>query len=692
MKIVPFRTVFLVSWMLSASGALATPIGNIPVSFSVPGQVGPTMVNLIYGGSLSTPVYSFRVPYGTSLSSLRPSFSLAPGAVANPRSGTARNFTRPRVPYVVTQNGRSRTSFARAVVMAPASATRGASYDMGSPVLRNIWVDPVHGSDSAGNGTTRARAYRSIERAWRDVPAYTRFSSTGYRLLLCPGSYRNDAAYLEHRYGTYDHPLVIQAADGRNTAFIRYDMQFFSCNFVYLRNLVFEPANGGDGLHIDSCEYVWIKTCTIRGGPGTQRLGREGLKANQSAFLYVEDSEMCNAQDNALDYMCCHYGHIRRCRIHDAGDWAAYVKGGSSNIRIEGNRIYHGGTGGFVAGQGAGSEFLTAPWLRHEASNIQFISNTVYNCEGAGFGVNGGYNILFAWNTLYRVGSNSHGIELAFGLRSLDAASEAPIAQTYAQWGGWTHTRSSGEQRIPNQNVYIYNNILYNPMPFRSAWQHFEFQGPWRGNTNPNIPQPAVTDQNLLIYGNILWNGPPDLALGIGEGSACQPSNPTCNATLLRAHNHINQFAPQLVNPAGGDFRPLPGGNVSRARVYRIPLFPDAYEPDSSRSSAKTLSNGRAQSRSIHVAGNSDLAQFVIGRAGARNVRIETAGARGDTQLWLLRSNARLVAYNNNGGVGKFSRIRIASLARGTYYINVRKYGNNGTIPAYTLKASWTPR
>jgi hypothetical protein len=682
----------LVSSSLLPQRTSAAALSNVIHSLQVRGQTGPALANLIYGGSLSTPVYSLHMPHGTGITSLAPSIRLARGAAIRPASGTPRSFTRPLVPYVVTHGGRARTNFVRCVVLPPAAATRGPAYLMGTPVLQDIWVDPVRGSDAAGTGRTRARAYRTLARAWRDVPARTRLQTTGYRLLLCPGDYRSDLAYLEHRYGTYERPVILQAADGPGTAIIRYDLQLFSCNYVYLLDLVFEAANGGDGLHLDSCEVVLIRNCAIRGGPGTQRLGREGLKANQCAYLFVEDSDIANAQDNALDFMASHYGHVRRCRIRNAGDWAAYVKGGSSHFTIADNRISRAGTGGFVAGQGAGSEFLVAPWIRHEASDIQFVRNIIHDCDGAGFGANGGKNILFASNTLYRTGANSHGIELAFGLRSLDNAADAPIAQTYAQWGGWVHTRSAGEQRIPNQNVYIYNNILCNPPPYRSAWQHFQFQGPWRGNSNTNIPRPAVTDRNLRIRGNILWNGPPDLPLGIEEGTGCQPANPTCNATLLRRHNHINQFAPQLVDPARGDFRPLPGGNVSRATRYPIPPFPDDYESDNSRSTAKPIANGQTQDRTIHAAGNEDWARFTLTGRGARDLRLETAGPRGDTQLWLYDRHGRRLAYDDDSGPGRFSRITRAALPAGTYYLRVREHGNNGTLPAYTLRARWTPR
>ena len=44
-----------------------------------------------------------------------------------------------------------------------AAATSGTSYAMGSPVLRDVWVDPVNGSDAAGDGSIRAVVPRAIE-------------------------------------------------------------------------------------------------------------------------------------------------------------------------------------------------------------------------------------------------------------------------------------------------------------------------------------------------------------------------------------------------------------------------------------------------------------------------------------------------------------------------------------------------
>ena len=115
----------------------------------------------------------------------------------------------------------------------------------------------------------------------------------------------------------------------------------------------------------------------------------------------------------------------------------------------------------------------------------------------------------------------------------------------------------------------------------------------------------------------------------------------------------------------------------------------DAYEPDNSIAAAKMLANGQTQNRNIHAAGNEDWATFSVGGAGARNVVVETAGASGDTQLWLLGSGGVQIAYDYNSGAGDFSRITVAALPPGTYFVKVREYNNDGTLAAYTLKASW---
>ena len=93
---------------------------------------------------------------------------------------------------------------------------------------------------------------------------------------------------------------------------------------------------------------------------------------------------------------------------------------------------------------------------------------------GAGLGVYGGYDILFAHNTLVRVGARSHAIEVKFGSRSCDGDEQLKAnCGAYLAAGGWGPGEPTlGDEAlavsIPNKNVIIANNLVFNPSPYRS--------------------------------------------------------------------------------------------------------------------------------------------------------------------------------------------------------------------------------
>jgi hypothetical protein len=308
---------------------------------------------------------------------------------------------------------------------------------------------------------------------------------------------------------------------------------------------------------------------------GTQ----ETLKINQSQNIYIEKCDISGAWDNAIDFVAVQYGHVVQNKIHNAGDWCAYAKGGSAYLRYEGNIIYDCGTGGFTAGQGTGFEYMEEPWIHYEAYDIKFFNNIVHHTEGAAVGVNGGYNILISYNTFYHVGSRSHGLEVVHGLRSCDGDSTS--CQYNHGLGGWGPTSTSDEEPIPNRNVMVVNNVLYNPSGVQSAWQHLAIYNPSTPSQNSNIPNPARTDTGLVIRGNIFWNGPEDLPLGLGD-EACTMLNPTCNEVQLQNDNKINKYtsmiAPILKNPLRGDYRPVVGGSIMTSDSVPVEAFSNDEE------------------------------------------------------------------------------------------------------------------
>jgi hypothetical protein len=418
------------------------------------------------------------------------------------------------------------------------------SYDIGSPSVTNLWVDPVNGSDSNA-GTSRGAAFRSLTAAWNRVPINTTLT-TGFRINLVAGTYSESIVpnYWESRHGTAAAPVILEAADGAGTARLP-NINMFDCQYIYMIGLHLS-AGGGDVLHLEACSYILIRNSTIVGLGDIQNYSspQETLKANQSQHLYIEDSDISGAYDNAIDFVSVQYGHVVGSKIHRALDWAIYAKGGSAYLTIAGNEIYDAGTGGFTAGQGTGFEFMVSPWLHYEAYDIQFVNNVVHDVEGAGFGVNGGYNILMAYNTLYHVGARSHVIEVVHGGRTCDG-NTTQCAARLAQ-GGWGTSTTGGDEPIPNRNVHIYNNVIYNPDGQESQWQHFEIAGPRTPSSRSNIPSPSRADVNLRIAGNLIWNGAEDHSLGIADASL---------AAQVAGNNTINSLRPTFVSPQTGDYR-----------------------------------------------------------------------------------------------------------------------------------------
>jgi len=454
------------------------------------------------------------------------------------------------------QSGRPAAEHARAVGspidLAPrANASSGSQIQVGraNETMVELWVDPVNGDDSA-NGASRNSPLRTITAAWQRIPRGAELTN-GYHIRLLAGEFSETALpnYWEDRHGRPGAPIVLQSADAQNRAHIRGSLNMFNVDHVELVDL--DITNAGDVFHCEQCRHLVIRNVEMDGGA---RQARETIKINQSQYITIENSNIHGSHDNAIDFVAVQYAAIRNSRIHNAADWCIYVKGGSAYITVEGNRIFDCGTGGFTAGQGTGFEYMVSPWLHYEAYAVRAVNNLIYNTEGAGLGVNGGYAILYAYNTLYRIGARSHLLEAVHGSRSCDE--DATRCQANHNANGWGPVAVGAQEvYIPNRAVFVYNNLIANPADFQSQWQHLVVHAPRTSPAGSHAPSPAVTDDNLRFVGNVIWNGPADHALGVGDNSGCQPSNVTCNAAQLLNENAINRVMPAFIDAATDDFR-----------------------------------------------------------------------------------------------------------------------------------------
>jgi len=524
------------------------------------------------------------------------------------------------------------------------SSLSAGAYDIGSPSVRDVWVDPVGGNDGNG-GDSRVQALRSLGEAWGRVPSGATLT-TGYRILLVAGDYPESnlpaSGWMASRSGTYQFPIILQAADGAHSARLHGSLTINDCRYLYIINLDFvtDPgsAGGGNVVHVSSSDHILIRGSRLDGFDGSVRAPQETLKVNQAQYVYVEDSEIAGAFWFPLDFVAVHYGNILNSSLHNAGEDCVVLKGGTAHFRIEGNEVYDCGAIGFSAGQGTGFEFMVSPWLHYEAYDLKFVNNVVHDARNAGMAVRGGYNILLAYNTLFRIGIDADvGAPLLLvgrGSRSCDG--DAAACQSRLDAGGWgPSTIGEGGEWIPNRNVYVYNNIFHNPSSARTMWSHFTIPGPITPPPNTNIPSPSASDANLRIRGNMIWNGPSDLPLGVGDiDQGCQASNPTCNPTQLVADNAVNLNEPQLLDPAHGNFQPYPGGTLFVVTTYAIPDFGWDDAPTTPRVPPGTFSNSVPNDRDGNMRAPADP-------PGAYAVTTTTSTTWSTTQVQTTTTNTQ---------------------------------------------------
>ncbi len=495
-------------------------------------------------------------------------------------------------------------------------------YDMGAPVLQDLWVDPANGDD-ARSGASRAQAVRTIGAAWSFIPASP--TTTGYQINLLPGDYPCEGDcinFFSDRSGTREFPVILRAAEGPGTVTLRGGLNLFKVSYLYLLDLTLwagseaGAAFGNNVLHIEQANHVLLRNLTLRGPVQciTDACNdiQEVLKVNQCQHIYLEDSDLSGAYQTVLDYFSVQYGHIIGNQIHRSGGRGAYVKGGSAYFLIANNEFYDCREAAVQAGEGSNLAFMRSPWLHYESYDVKIVNNVMHDIRGAGLSVAGSFNVLMAYNTLYNVGQDDESgrpwplLQLIHGWRGCVSAEEfggdagtRTRGQQQLDQGGWGTAAlgdENGGEFVPNRNVYVYNNVFYNP-DGGTRYVHFVVNGPVAPPAQAqNVPNPSHTDANLVMRGNVIWNALREDAGVVGDNNGsgnlgCRPENPTCNESLLLAQNHINAFRPQWVDPANGDFHPLAGGDLFALQALLIPDFSWADAPNRPAVPQGTLSN-----------------------------------------------------------------------------------------------------
>ena len=216
-------------------------------------------------------------------------------------------------------------------------------YDPGSPVFRDIWVDPVAGADS-NDGMTSATALAHVSAAWEQIPADVPLTTTGYRIWLQPGTY--DASQIPARWqgrsGTAQYPIEIRAASRAGSVTFTQALDFVTVAYIYLYDIAVAPAPAATyALSCHECSYVVVRGSAFQGG---------GIVATQSHHMAIEDSQITNSPAAGVLWSAVRESHIQNTQIQTSGAACMQLNAGSATIRIEASTMLGCGTYGVVTG------------------------------------------------------------------------------------------------------------------------------------------------------------------------------------------------------------------------------------------------------------------------------------------------------------------------------------------------------
>lgn len=168
-------------------------------------------------------------------------------------------------------------------------------------------------------------------------------------IRVAPGTYRFSQQWWVEAKGTMDHPIYIVAAGARGSASVTgtddEGLNVGGAAYLVFEGLELHHTNG-NVVHVqDGAHHITLRNLNVHDA------GPDGdvVKINQAHHITVEGCDLARpgrrpdgneaVWQEALDLVDVDDAVIRRNFIHDVGNMAGYVKGGSRRALIEDNVI-----------------------------------------------------------------------------------------------------------------------------------------------------------------------------------------------------------------------------------------------------------------------------------------------------------------------------------------------------------------
>ena len=336
-------------------------------------------------------------------------------------------------------------------------------------------------------------------------------------IKIAPGSYIFGQQWWIDRKGTAAHPIYIVADGARGSVNIRITDDEGVNVGGQATYLIFEDLEvhhtGNNVFHVqDGSHHVTLRNLNLHDA------GPDGdvVKVNQAHHITIEGCDLArpaaradasaNGWQEALDMMDVDDAVIRRNYIHDVGNLAGYVKGGSKRALIEENVIDNqraGADGDPIWGIGGWSSPIHEPY---EAIDTIFRRNVIMRGYYGGLALYDAKNTLIENNLflnnntsimMARAGNapsaSTDGVQIRNN-RIVDTRGTMPTVCTVQ-----THTMT---------NVSASGNAYWNnghPIPPGDACHFTPSQEPGAQIQNPNIMQtnPTTYEQAMNLVNGL---------------------------------------------------------------------------------------------------------------------------------------------------------------------------------------------
>lgn len=328
-----------------------------------------------------------------------------------------------------------------------------------------LWVAPTAGVEADGSAE---RPFGSIQQAVDAAgPGVTVFVRAGLYIenIVLPDGGGEAGAPLQLISVDGDGAAVIQAASAAAST-----IKGLGTDHLLIRG--FHVVGGLNGIQISQngldfgnlAQSVRIENNTVEGSV------QDLIKIDHADDVQVLGNTLRNGGGEAIDFVAVNGSIIAWNDVSQVRTFAGaiMVKGGSSNILVQGNHVHDSVSGGIDVGGATASEFFRPGFGSQEASNVLVVGNQVEDVRLRALNVIGAADVRVAGNLL--------------------ASTERPALNVIAASGDLETGADPARVEVVGNVFKRTDNLLSTTHPDVVTFRDNTTDGAWSGTAGPAAP------------------------------------------------------------------------------------------------------------------------------------------------------------------------------------------------------------